>query len=151
MTNVSLVQANPMAEPNHWANTHSNLRRAFQEYSGRNIKLVEKPDSADIIFVCSPIRNPYLPLELIYPTLLGDSWMRSVIISTHDTSTHFLPGIYTNICKSTYDAHFFRGGIYPHVVFREPMDPFKISSARNLYSFVGDMNTHEIRKKFSSL
>lgn len=152
MADVFLTSAAPPNDPDH-SHPYDELRRMERSAECDQFGVhstVSDPSSADIIlYVESEFYNP---IEQYNKASKDKNHFENLdkifIFSTYNKPLAILPGIYANIKKEYFDKKRVRSGFY-HRVFdhRHIPDYEEYVEKEYLYSFVGNVSTHQIRKR----
>lgn len=154
MASVHLLSVAPPENP-QWDYAHDDLNRVLRAANRDQYKkhrTTDDPDTADIIlFVenCTTVRH-YLEV-LKHPIYRAHS-EKCFLFTKDDHPIPFLPGIYPSIPRRWYDSSRTRSGFYLDIFDKEfitydPSDPHR----DYLYSFIGKMSTHPVRKDIANL
>ena len=131
-------------------------RAILKSASRDNVKehsLADDPNLADIIlFAEGGCAGPYYELVKRHP-YVNDFREKCFLFTTGPMNPiPFLPGIYTSIEKRQYNRNRTRTGFYPYEEEDKVIKFYPDFLERKyLFSFVGSLHTHPVRKKLANL
>jgi hypothetical protein len=112
--------------------------------------VTEDPGNADIILFVGAEHSDYRDVRQ-HPFLR--KWReKCFLFDSGDKILPFMPGIYASIERRFFDPTRIRSGCYLRIFENDSVQPIgAVADARFLYTFVGSLANHPVRKQFSGL
>lgn len=154
MASVHLLSVASRAQPprEHALDDLDRMRRAAQQDRFGVHRTTDDPEAADVIlFVenCDTITHYFEALK--HPVYRAHA-EKCFLLTRNDVVVPFLPGVYASIPRRWYDPARTRSGFYLDIFDKDFLTDDASDSPRDyLYSFVGQISTHPIRKAIAGL
>ena len=149
MARVHLLTVHPATDPRAFGGYAAMLENARLDRVRRH-EVVHDPDAADLILFVE-IDTGRLCEDVLRHPFVKKYREKCFLFSTDWRVIPFLPGVYTSIEKSWYLPGRSRPGFYLSCV-TNPLVQFEPGSKCDLlYSFMGDLKTHPVRRILAGL
>jgi hypothetical protein len=125
--------------------TRSAARDTFKIHS-----TTDDPDAADVIIFFEP-DDPYLASDVRNHPHAKRFPEKTFLFDPSDRIVPFLPGIYASVLRRQYDHSRVRSGFFPVVFDHDWITDDAAATPELLFSFIGDMQGHPVRKAVGAL
>lgn len=120
----------------------------FLGYNSNCVDFIDDPEHADLVVLFEQFsfkQRSHIQTLLKSP-LVRQCAHKLFVINYDDTGQGFLPGCYTSLRRSTFDARIHKSCAYPKN-YNQFVGVPNDSAATHLYSFRGSLDSHPVRSK----